>query len=158
MLYQAKVIAFRNPKHSRNISTRNNRTSNLNQLNMWNKVLLQIFDTGLLFSSVTRHENAGLLNNSTYANILKLHSFKCGDCELAHWNKNCKNSGHWLFPSSSIKFLASSETTSQTFFFNDSFVSVWTNFNKASFNWFWSSTLNCKTREIDCIILAEQKP
>lgn len=49
----------------------------------------------------------------THVNILMPASFMLESWDAAQLNMNCRNSGHWLLPSSSIRFRASSETTSQ---------------------------------------------
>lgn len=53
--------------------------------------------------------------HTTYANMRSALSFKTGVGAFAHWKRNWRNSGHWLFPSSSIRLRATSAATSQTF-------------------------------------------
>lgn len=71
----------------------------------------------------------------TYVNIRSALSFNAGNGLFAHWNRNWRNSGHWLLPSSSIKFLAISAATSQTLRRIVSVCSVWTDNKICSFNW-----------------------
>lgn len=71
----------------------------------------------------------------TYVNIRSALSFNAGNGLFAHWNRNWRNSGHWLLPSSSIKFLATSAATSQTLRRILSFCSFWTESKICSFNW-----------------------
>lgn len=53
-------------------------------------------------------------NSCTHQNIRRALSLRAGTGEFAHEKRNLRNSGHWLFPSSSIRFLATSAATSHT--------------------------------------------
>lgn len=81
----------------------------------------------------------------TYVNIRRAASFITGDCEFAHWNRNCRNSGHKLFPSSSRRFRAISDTTSQNFRLMESDCSDCITINKRSFNCCWASSGSCES-------------
>lgn len=80
----------------------------------------------------------------TYVNIRSALSFNAGNGLFAHWNRNWRNSGHWLLPSSSIKFLATSAATSQTLRRILSVCSFWTDSKICSFNWVCASGGICE--------------
>lgn len=90
----------------------------------WNSKLYIIYSKNIIYIYI-----------KTYVNIRRAFSFNAGTGLFAHWNRNCRNSGHWLLPSSSIKFLATSAATSQTLRRIVSVCSFWTDNKICSFNW-----------------------
>lgn len=81
---------------------------------------------------------------NAYVNIRSALSFNADNGLFAHWNRNWRNAGHWLLPSSSIKFLATSAATSQILRRILSFCSFWTESKICSFNWVCASGGICE--------------
>lgn len=102
---------------------------------------LIIFFTSILIYHKIYHK-IGI--KKTHVNIRSALSFKADNGLFAHWNRNWRNSGHWLLPSSSIKFLATSAATSQTLRRILSVCSFWTDSKICSFNWTCASGGICE--------------
>lgn len=82
--------------------------------------------------------------HTTYVNMRSALSFRTGVGAFAHWKRNWRNSGHWLFPSSSIRLRATSAATSQTFLRIESDSSCCTASSTCSFSCCCPSGDSCK--------------
>ena len=78
--------------------------------------------------------------SNKYLNKSKDTSLWCDCGELARSNMNFKNSGHKLFPSSSIKFRETSATKSTIFLLMLLFGSFWSKVKSWALNWLFCSS------------------